>query len=118
MIHLFFYQHDYTNNLHYLNLLLLDVNKHESMSSICVNILKYIVKSLFFAIPIFTILIIIEAIIAHYRNIPINRSEDVISSLSSGLTNIIRDGIKFSIIIISYALLVENNAILLLEKIK
>ena len=79
--------------------------------------MKYIVKSLFFAIPIFTILIIIEAIIAHYRNIPINRAEDVISSLSSGLTNIIRDGIKFSIIIISYAWLVENIAIYKLEPI-
>ena len=56
--------------------------------------MDFYIKSLFFAIPIFTFLIIIEAIIAHYRGLPINRSEDVISSLSSGLTNIIRDGIK------------------------
>mgnify|MGYP001166836191 CR=1 FL=1 len=79
--------------------------------------MTFYVKSLFFAIPIFTILIIIEAIIAHYRNIPINRSEDVISSLSSGLTNIIRDGIKFSIIIISYAWLVDKIALYKLESL-
>ena len=79
--------------------------------------MSFFVKSLFIAVPIFTILIIIEAIIAHYRNIPINRSEDVISSLSSGLTNIIRDGIKFSIIILSYAWLVEKITIYKLEPI-
>ena len=79
--------------------------------------MNFFVQSLYFAIPLFTFLIIIEAIVAHYRNLPINRSEDVISSLSSGLTNIIRDGIKFSIIIISYAWLVENIVIYKLEPI-
>ena len=79
--------------------------------------MNYFIKYLFFAIPIFTFLIVIEAIIARYRNLPINRSEDVISSLSSGLTNIIRDGIKFTVIIISYAWLVEKIAIYKLEPI-
>ena len=79
--------------------------------------MNFFVQSLYFAIPLFTFLIIIEAIVAHYRNLPINRSEDVISSLSSGLTNIIRDGIKFSIIIISYTWLVEKITIYTLEPI-
>ena len=77
----------------------------------------FFIKALFFAIPVFTFLIIIEAIIANYRGLSINRSEDVISSLSSGLTNIIRDGIRFSVIIISYPWLVEKIAIYKLEPI-
>ncbi len=79
--------------------------------------MNFYVKALFFAIPTFTFLIIIEAIVAHFRNIQINRSEDVISSLSSGLTNIIRDAIKFSVIIISYTWLVDKIAIYKLEHI-
>ena len=79
--------------------------------------MNFYIKALFFAIPVFTFLIIMEAIIANYRGLPINRSEDVISSLSSGLTNIIRDGIKFSIIIISYAWLVDKISIYKLEPI-
>ena len=79
--------------------------------------MNFYIKALFFAIPIFTFLIIIEAIVAHFRNIEINRSEDVISSLSSGLTNIIRDAIKFSVIIISYTWLVDKIAIYKLEHI-
>jgi len=79
--------------------------------------MNFYIKALFFAIPTFTFLIIIEAIVAHFRNIQINRSEDVISSLSSGLTNIIRDAIKFSVIIISYTWLVDKIAIFKLEHI-
>ena len=79
--------------------------------------MNYYIRALFFAIPTFTFLIIIEAIVAHFRNIEINRSEDVISSLSSGLTNIIRDAIKFSVIIISYTWLVDKIAIYKLEHI-
>ncbi len=79
--------------------------------------MNFYIKSLFVAIPTFTLLIIIEAIVAHYRDIQINRSEDVISSLSSGLTNIIRDAIKFSVIIISYTWLVDKIAIYKLESI-
>ena len=55
------------------------------------------------AIPIFIILILIEMYIAYKKNIKINRSEDMISSLSSGITNILRDATKFGIIIISYS---------------
>ena len=79
--------------------------------------MNFYIKALFIAIPTFTFLIIIEAIVAHFRNIEINRTEDVISSLSSGLTNIIRDAIKFSVIIISYAWLVDKIAIYKLEPI-
>ncbi|SVC45289.1 uncharacterized protein METZ01_LOCUS298143, partial [marine metagenome] len=58
--------------------------------------------SLLFAIPIFIILIGLEAFIAFRRGIQVNRAADMISSLSSGLTNTTRDGIQFGFILISY----------------
>ena len=68
--------------------------------------MSFYVKSLFFAIPSFFILIFIESYIAKKRGVVINNSSDMISSLSSGLTNTIRDGLKFGIAIISYSWLV------------
>jgi len=60
---------------------------------------------------------IIEALAAKSRGMKINRSEDVISSLSSGLTNTIKAGMKFSVAIISYSWLVEHISIYKLEPI-
>tara|TARA_B100001250_G_scaffold406479_1_gene425602 strand:- start:572 stop:1825 length:1254 start_codon:yes stop_codon:yes gene_type:complete len=74
--------------------------------------MSFYFKSLSFAIPIFIILIIIEAIFAKIKGIKINRAADIISSQSSGMTNIIFDAIKFSIAIISYGWLVESIAII------
>ena len=47
-------------------------------------------KTLLVAIPAFIVLMVIEALVARSRGLKINRSEDVISSLSSGLTNTIK----------------------------
>ena len=69
------------------------------------------IQSLFIAIPIFMILIIIEAVVAKLKGISVNHSADMISSLSSGVTNILRDGIKFGFTIISYAWLVDHFTI-------
>ena len=71
--------------------------------------------SLLFAIPIFIILIIIEEIFAKFKGIKINRAADIISSQSSGMTNIIFDALKFSIAIISYSWLVDKLAIIHIE---
>ena len=79
--------------------------------------MSFYIKSLFFAIPIFTILIIIEAIIAKRKDLQINRAADMIASLSSGLTKTIRDGIKFGFTIIGYSWLVTNMTIYKLEPI-
>ena len=73
--------------------------------------MSFYVKSLFFAVPSFFILILIEAIIAKKRGIVINNSADMISSLSSGLTNALRDGLKLSIAIVSYSWLVDSTSI-------
>ena len=71
--------------------------------------------SLLFAIPIFVILIALEALVAYKRGLKVNRSADMISSLSSGLTNTTRDGIKFGFLLISYTWLVDHISIIKLE---
>ncbi len=73
--------------------------------------MSFYIKSLFFAIPTFVFLISLEAWVAKKKGVNINRSVDMISSLSSGVTNTVRDGIKFSFVIISYSWLVESISI-------
>ena len=77
--------------------------------------MPFYVKSLFIAIPSFVILIIIEMIVARVKGLSINNHADMISSLSSGMTNIIKDTLKFSVVIISYIWLVDNIAIYKIE---
>ena len=79
--------------------------------------MNFYIKSLFFAVPTFVVLIIMEAIVAKYKNVEINRSADMISSLSSGITNTIRDGVKFGFAIISYVWLVDHITIYKLEPV-
>ena len=75
------------------------------------------IKTLLVAIPAFMVLIIIEALAARSRGLKINRAEDVISSLSSGVTNTLKSGIKFSVAIISYSWLVDHITVYKLEPI-
>ena len=77
--------------------------------------MSYYIKTLFFAIPTFAFLILIEAIVAKIKGLKINRPADVISSLSSGITNTIRDAIKFTFAIVTYSWLVDNIAIYKLD---
>ena len=64
-----------------------------------------------FAIPVFIILISIEWILSIRRGIIVNHPADMISSLSSGLTNILKDGLKISFALISYDWLVNKISI-------
>ena len=77
--------------------------------------MSYYIKTLFYAIPSFMVLIALEAIVAKVKGIKVNRSADVISSLSSGITNTIRDAIKFTFAIVTYSWLVDRIAIYKLE---
>ncbi len=79
--------------------------------------MSFYVTALMFAIPIFSILIGIEMIAARRRKIQINHPADMISSLSSGLTNTIRDGIKFGFVLLSYSWLVEKLTIYKVEPV-
>ena len=77
--------------------------------------MPFYVKSLFIAIPSFIVLIIIEMIFAKLKGLKVNDHADMISSLSSGMTNIIKDSLKFTFVIISYVWLVDNITIYKLE---
>ena len=60
-------------------------------------------------------MILIEVIISKIKGIKVNEHADMISSLSSGITNTIKDAFKFSIVIFSYAWFVDKIAIYKLE---
>ncbi|HMQ07607.1 MAG TPA: sterol desaturase family protein [Saprospiraceae bacterium] len=67
------------------------------------------------AIPFFIILILIEWVWGYRKGMVTNRSLDTVSSLSSGLTNTIKDVIGLSVVIISYDWLVDHLAIYRIE---
>jgi len=75
------------------------------------------ITSLLFAIPIFIILIGLESFVAYRRGIQVNHAADMISSLSSGLTNATRDGIQFGVVLISYTWLVNHITIYKVENL-
>jgi len=58
--------------------------------------------ALSYAIPVFVLLVIIEAIAAKLMNKPVIKGMDTISSLSSGMTNTLKALLGLSIIIVSY----------------
>lgn len=68
-----------------------------------------------YAIPFFVTLIIIEHLASIKMGLKVNRGADVISSLSSGNTNAIKDVLGLSVAIVSYTWLVEKVAFFDLE---
>jgi sterol desaturase/sphingolipid hydroxylase (fatty acid hydroxylase superfamily) len=68
-------------------------------------------QALTYAIPSFLALIGLEALVAWKMGVKINRGPDMISSLSSGISNIVKDVLGLSIAIISYAWLVDHTAL-------
>ncbi|MGY6742515.1 MAG: sterol desaturase family protein [Cecembia sp.] len=72
-------------------------------------------KALTFAIPFFLILIIIEEIAARRMKRQINYGMDTISSLSSGMTNTLKNLMGLSIAIVSYGWLVDKVALFHIE---
>jgi alkylglycerol monooxygenase len=69
-------------------------------------------KALNIAIPFFVLLILIEAVAARSMGRKINRGADVISSLSSGITNVVKDVLGLTVLIISYVWLVDKLALM------
>lgn len=67
------------------------------------------------AIPIFVILIILEAVWGWYKGQVIWNRMDTLSSLSSGLTNVIKDVLGLTFVIISYDWFVSNFSIIRIE---
>ena len=79
--------------------------------------MTFYIQSLFIAIPVFFILIIIEWVASKKIGIKINRPAAAISSLSSGMSNITKDSLKLSVVLISYSWLVEHITVYKLEPI-
>ena len=72
-------------------------------------------QALVIAIPFFILLIGIEALAAWRMGLSINRGADMISSLSSGITNVIKDVLGLTVVIISYAWLVDHIAVVSIQ---
>lgn len=66
---------------------------------------------LMYAIPAFVVLIVLEAVVAKIRGMQVNRAMDMISSLSSGMTNTLKGLMGLTIIILSYGWMVDKFAI-------
>ena len=77
--------------------------------------MSFYIQSLFIAIPIFFILIILEWTASKKIGKKVNRSTDVISSLSSGMSNITKDSLNLGVVLISYGWLVKHLTIYKLE---
>lgn len=73
------------------------------------------VQVLMFAIPGFLLLIGIEYGASVLMKKPVYRGYDTVTSLSSGLTNVIKDVMGLTIVIISYGWLVEHLALFEIE---
>ena len=72
----------------------------------------YYITTLNIAIPVFVSLILIEILYAKMTEQGyVIRSMDTLSSLCSGLTNVIRDVLGLTLIVVSYGYLVENFAL-------
>ncbi len=77
---------------------------------------SYYITTLNFAIPFFITLILVEVVLSKVFNKSYAiRSLDTLSSLCSGLTNIVKDVLGLTVIIISYSYLVNNISIFKIE---
>lgn len=68
-------------------------------------------KALVYAIPFFTVLVLLEVLYGQFVKNQKHNVMDTVSSLSSGLTNIIKDSLGLVLVLISYPVLMEYIAI-------
>ncbi|MBT8206038.1 MAG: sterol desaturase, partial [Eudoraea sp.] len=71
--------------------------------------------ALLYAIPFFVILLLIEIGYGHFIKRQKYTVMDTVSSLSSGLTNILKDSLGLGVIIVSYPYLVEHLGLISIE---
>jgi alkylglycerol monooxygenase len=72
-------------------------------------------NALLYAIPFFIGLVLFEIGYGHFIKKQMHKPMDTISSLSSGLTNIIKDSLGLVLIIVSYPFLLEHLAVFEIE---
>jgi sterol desaturase/sphingolipid hydroxylase (fatty acid hydroxylase superfamily) len=68
-------------------------------------------NALLYAIPFFSILVIVEIAYGYFVKNQTHTVNDTISSISSGLTSIVKDSLGLAVILISYPFLLENLAL-------
>ena len=68
-------------------------------------------QALLYAIPFFSVLLIIEIVYGYFVKDQKHKVMDSVSSISSGFTNIIKDTLGLGVILVSYPYLLENLAI-------
>lgn len=68
-------------------------------------------NALLYAIPFFIGLVLLEILYGHFRKAQTHTVMDTVSSLSSGLTNIIKDSLGLAVVLVSYPFLVEHLAL-------
>ena len=68
-------------------------------------------KVLLIAMPIFLVLIIIEKVYGHFKNVDYAPYMDSVASISSGMTNVTKSVLGLSIAIVSYEWMVEHLAV-------
>ena len=67
---------------------------------------------LLYAIPGFVILVALESVYAYAIKGVVFRGMDIISSLSSGITNLLKDVLKLTVVIIGYDMVYEHVALI------
>ncbi|MEB8347315.1 sterol desaturase family protein [Flavobacteriaceae bacterium KMM 6898] len=68
-------------------------------------------NALLYAIPFFILLLVIEIAYGYFIKNQMHKVMDTVSSISSGLTNIIKDSLGLAFIVISYPFLLEQLAL-------
>ncbi len=68
-----------------------------------------------YVLPLFIILMLIELIVAKYRKQDVIKSMDAVSSLSSGITNILKKALGLTVYIISYDFMLKYLTIFKIE---
>ncbi|MEZ2415898.1 sterol desaturase family protein [Muriicola sp. E247] len=72
-------------------------------------------NALLYAIPFFIVLLLIEILYGHFVKNQHHKVLDTVSSISSGLTNIVKDSLGLGLILVSYPFLLKNLAITEIE---
>ena len=67
--------------------------------------------ALLYAIPFFIVLMLIEIFYGYFAKNQQHKLMDTVSSISSGMTNIVKDSLGLGVIIVSYPYLMENIAV-------
>ena len=72
-------------------------------------------NALLYAIPFFVGLVLLEILYGHFVKDQKHNVMDTVSSLSSGLTNIVKDSLGLVLVLVSYPFLLEHLAVLQME---